>query len=320
MLVLIVQYLRLTWSDGKYKNSTSKWFGYILTVLRDVIMNTTSCSVSGAGLGLRRSFMDEFMALDHKPVDFLEVAPENWMNMGGLLGKKFTEMAERYPMVCHGLSLSIGSPAPLDEHFLIQLKKFLDKHNIRCYSEHLSYCSDDGHLYDLMPIPFTEEAVSHTAKRIQHVQDILERRIVMENVSYYAAPGQEMAEIDFFNAIVEQADCDVLLDVNNIYVNSINHGYKPEYYMQSIASKRIAYIHVAGHFDEADDLKVDTHGANVIDQVWKLLEKAYQYHGVIPTLLERDFNIPAVNDLIKEVDHIKHYQSLQESNNVAHTA
>ena len=280
-------------------------------------MNTTSCPVSGAGLGLRRSFMHEFMALDHKPADFLEVAPENWMKMGGALGKKFAQIAERYPTICHGLSLSIGSPAPLDEHFLIQLKKFLDQHNIACYSEHLSYCSDDGHLYDLMPIPFTEEAVTHTAKRIQRVQDILERRIVMENVSYYAAPGQEMAESDFFNAVVEQADCDILLDVNNIYVNSINHKYDAESYLKSVDSKRIAYIHVAGHFDEADDLKVDTHGADVIDPVWELLEKAYQYHGVIPTLLERDFNIPSISSLIEEVDKIKHYQTAQEQRNVA---
>ena len=282
-------------------------------------MNTASCPVSGAGLGLRRSFMDEFMTLDHKPADFLEVAPENWMNLGGALGKKFSQVVERYPMVCHGLSLSIGSPAPLDEHFLIQLKKFLDTHNIACYSEHLSYCSDDGHLYDLMPIPFTEEAVIHTAKRIQRVQDILERRIVMENVSYYAAPGQEITEIDFLNAVVEQADCDLLLDVNNIYVNSINHNYDAESYMKSVDSKRIAYIHIAGHYDEADDLKVDTHGADIIDPVWQLLEKTYQYHGVVPTLLERDFNIPSVSALIEEVDQIKHYQAQaeQEYANVA---
>lgn len=283
-------------------------------------MNTASCPISGAGLGLRRSFMDELDALDHNPVDFLEVAPENWMEMGGVLGKKFTHFAERYPMICHGLSLSIGSPAPLDEHFLIRLKKFLDKHNIRCYSEHLSYCSDDGHLYDLMPIPFTEEAASYVAKRIQRVQEILERRIVMENVSYYAAPGQEMNEIDFLNSVLEQADCDLLLDVNNIYVNSINHNYDPVDYIKSVPTKRIAYLHIAGHYDEADDLKVDTHGADIIDPVWKLLETTYQQHGVLPTLLERDFNIPSVASLIQEVDQIRHYQSTQGLGNVARTA
>ncbi|NOQ81922.1 MAG: DUF692 family protein [Methylophaga sp.] len=280
-------------------------------------MNTPSCPVSGAGLGLRRSFMDELNALDHNPANFLEVAPENWMEMGGILGKKFAHFAQRYPMICHGLSLSIGSPAPLDEHFLIRLKKFLDKHNIACYSEHLSYCSDDGHLYDLMPIPFTEEAVTHTAKRIQRVQEILERRIVMENVSYYAAPGQEMTEIDFLNGVLEQADCDLLLDVNNIYVNSINHKYDAESYIKSVPTDRIAYLHIAGHYDEADDLKVDTHGADIIDPVWDLLQTTYQHHGVMPTLLERDFNIPSLESLISEVDQIRHYQSAQEERNVA---
>lgn len=280
-------------------------------------MNTPSCPVTGTGLGLRRSFMDELDALDHNPADFLEVAPENWMEMGGLLGKKFTHFAERYPMICHGLSLSIGSPAPLDEHFLIRLKKFLDKHNIACYSEHLSYCSDDGHLYDLMPIPFTEEAASHTAQRIRRVQEILDRRIVMENVSYYAAPGQEMTEIDFLNSVLKQADCDLLLDVNNIYVNSINHKYDADSFLKAVPSERIAYIHIAGHYDEADDLKVDTHGADIIDPVWDLLQTAYQHHGVVPTLLERDFNIPSLDSLIREVDQIRHYQSLEESNHVA---
>ncbi|RKZ96792.1 MAG: hypothetical protein DRQ46_06610, partial [Gammaproteobacteria bacterium] len=222
--------------------------------------------------------------------------------------------------ICHGLSLSIGSPAPLDEHFLIRLKKFLDKHNIRCYSEHLSYCSDNGHLYDLMPIPFTQEAVSYVAKRIQRVQEILERRLVIENVSYYAAPGQEMTEIDFLNGVLEQADCDLLLDVNNIYVNSINHKYDAESYIKSVPSERIAYLHIAGHYDEAEDLKIDTHGADIIDPVWQLLETTYQHHGVMPTLLERDFNIPSVASLISEVNQIRQYQSAQEDNDVARTA
>lgn len=280
-------------------------------------MNTASCPVSGAGLGLRRSFMNELEALPHNPVDFLEVAPENWMELGGSLGKKFAYFAERFPMLCHGLSLSIGSPDPLDEHFLIRLKRFLDKHKIVSYSEHLSYCSDNGHLYDLMPIPFTEEAVIHTANRIKRVQDILERRIVMENVSYYAAPGQEMDEMDFFNAVIKEADCDILLDVNNVYVNSINHNYDAKHYIKSVPSERIAYLHIAGHYDEAEDLKVDTHGADIIDPVWDLLQTSYQVHGVIPTLLERDFNIPSIDSLFTEVEQIRHYQSAQESSNVA---
>lgn len=283
-------------------------------------MNTTSCPVTGTGLGLRRSFMDELAAQQHQTADFLEVAPENWMEIGGLLGKKFASFAEQYPMICHGLSLSIGSPAPLDEHFLLRLKKFLDKHNVRCYSEHLSYCSDDGHLYDLMPIPFTEDAVSYVARRIQRVQEILERRIVMENVSYYAAPGQEMTEIDFLNAVIDEADCDLLLDVNNVYVNSVNHGYDAENYIKSVPQQRIAYLHIAGHYNEAEDLIVDTHGADIIDPVWQLLETTYQHHGVLPTLLERDFNIPSLDSLVIELEKIRHYQSVQEHNHVAHSA
>ncbi len=279
-------------------------------------MNTASCPVNGAGLGLRRSFMNELSELDHKPFDFLEVAPENWMDMGGALGKKFAQFSEQYPMLCHGLSLSIGSPSPLDEPFLHKLKKFLDKHNVRCYSEHLSYCSDDGHLYDLMPIPFTAEAVDYVADRIKRVQDILERKIVMENVSYYAAPGQEMAELDFFLAVIERAGCDVLLDVNNIYVNSINHHYDAKTFIDAIPQKKIAYLHVAGHYNEAEDLIVDTHGADVIDPVWDLLAHTYQTHGVLPTLLERDFNIPSLNTLVDEVTKIRNHQQQQELQHV----
>ena len=242
-------------------------------------------------------------------VDFLEVAPENWIGVGGKFGRQFRHFTERYPFVAHGLSLSIGSPAPLDETFLQRVKRLLDEHAIRCYSEHLSYCSDDGHLYDLMPIPFTEEAVHYVAARIRRVQDILERRIAMENISYYAAPGKDMEEIDFINAVLTEADCDLLLDVNNIYVNSINHRYDAEQFLTALPAERLVYFHVAGHFDEADDLKVDSHGAPVIDPVWELLEKAYAHFGVVPTLLERDFNIPPLPELLGEVDRIAALQA-----------
>jgi hypothetical protein len=281
-------------------------------------MSTSSCPIQGAGLGLRRSFIDDIAAMDETSVDFMEVAPENWMEMGGAFGRKFTAMAERYPMLCHGLSLSIGSPAPLDEHFLQRLKNFFDKHNIHCYSEHLSYCSDDGHLYDLMPIPFTEEAVHYVADRIKRIQNILERRLVIENVSYYAAPGQELKEVEFITAILQEADCDLLLDVNNVYVNSINHRYDAMDYIKAMPTERIAYMHIAGHYNEAEDLIVDTHGADVIDPVWDLLEKTYAHHGVLPTLLERDFNIPPLAELINEVSTIHHYQQQHLPRPVSH--
>mgnify|MGYP000335370096 FL=1 len=278
-------------------------------------MQHTQNLVHGAGLGLRRSFLDEALASPLKDVDFYEVAPENWMTLGGKLGKQFKAMTERHPFVCHGLSLSIGSTDPLDEDFVKNLKSFMREHKIKFYSEHLSYCSNDGHLYDLMPIPFTEEAVHHVAQRIHRVQDILEQKIAIENVSYYAAPGQEMSEIDFFNAVVEEADCDVLLDVNNIYVNSVNHNYDAEQFLQSIPAQRISYAHIAGHYVEAEDFLVDTHGAEIIDPVWQLLEKAYALYGVFPTLLERDFNIPSVAALLSEVSTIQTLQNAWHTNN-----
>lgn len=271
-------------------------------------MSIVNYPVHGAGLGLKRSFMASLADQPTDTVDFLEVAPENWIGVGGEYGKQFRALNERYPFICHGLSLSIGSPAPLDEAFLQKLKRFLNEHNIRCYSEHLSYCSDDGHLYDLMPIPFTEEAVKYVVERIKRVQDILERPIAMENVSYYTAPGKEMEEIDFLNAVLDEADCRMLLDVNNIYVNSINHRYDAKAFLKALPSERIDYIHIAGHYNEAEDLLVDTHGADVIDPVWELLETTYEHFGVIPTLLERDFNIPPLAELFNEVETISAIQ------------
>ncbi len=270
-------------------------------------------SVTGAGLGLRRSFIEDAIKLSPSEVDFYEVAPENWIRVAGRYGKQFRQLTEQTPFICHGLSLSLGGPTPLDAQFLKELKQFFKDHNIQYYSEHLSYCSDDGHLYDLMPIPFTEEAVDYVVERIQHVQDMLERRIAIENVSYYAAPGKEMDEIEFITEILEQADCDLLLDVNNIYVNSVNHRYNASEYLKALPSDRIAYIHVAGHYNEAEDLLVDTHGSDVIDPVWQLLQEAYQHHGIFPTLLERDFNIPSVPELLAELDIIQEMQALEQS-------
>lgn len=269
--------------------------------------------ILGAGLGLRRALLGPLHSHPMTTVSFMEVAPENWINVGGRLGKQFRAFTERLPFVAHGLSLSLGGPESLDETFLHRLRQFLDEHGIHCYSEHLSYCTDGGHLYDLMPIPFTAEAVHRVAGRIRHVQDVLERRIAVENVSYYAAPGAEMSELEFLTAVLEEADCDLLLDVNNTYVNSINHGYDAGHFLRSLPGARVAYGHIAGHYKEADDLIIDTHGAKVISGVWDMLEDAYRAHGVFPTLLERDFNIPAVGELLAEVGQIAAIQERCES-------
>ncbi len=267
-----------------------------------------TADICGAGLGLRRSLLDTLSQSTPSDIHFMEVAPENWINLGGRLGKKFRAFTERFPFVCHGLSLSIGSPAPLNTELLLAVKKLMREHGIRYYSEHLSYCSDSGQLYDLLPIPFTEEAVDYVAERIQRAQDILGQRIAIENSSYYCAPQQEMSESEFINAVINKADCALLLDVNNIYVNSINHGYDPYEFLASLPGERTAYIHIAGHYHEAEDLRVDTHGTPVIASVWQLLEKSYELFGIKPTLLERDFNIPPLSELMAELDEIKKRQ------------
>ena len=258
--------------------------------------------------------------MDGEAVDFLELAPENWIGVGGRFGRQFRALAERFPLVCHGLSLSIGGPAPLDKAFLKEVKAFLDHFDVLAYNEHLSYCSDErGHLYDLMPIPFTGEAVQYVAGRIRQVQDVLERRIGIENVSYYAAPGQELSELEFVNGVLEEADCDLLLDVNNIHVNSVNFGYDPYEYLAGIDAARTQYVHIAGHYEEAPDLRIDTHGAAVIEPVWNLLDAAFSRYGTMPVLLERDFNFPPFGELLGEVERIRALQAAATTG-VAHAA
>jgi uncharacterized protein (UPF0276 family) len=264
--------------------------------------------VQGAGLGLRRPLADKLMAEPPTDVDFMEIAPENWIHVGGALGKKLRFFTERYPFLIHGLSLSIGSPAPLDEQFVRDVKDFMAEHNILMYSEHLSYCGDDGHLYDLMPIPFTDDAVRYVADRVRRVQDILEQRIALENVSYYAATDSSMTEKEFLLAVLDEADCDLMLDINNIVVNSINHQYNARDFLNDMPAKRIKYFHLAGHYVEAEDLRIDTHGSAVDAEAWQLLDDAYKKFGPVPTLLERDFNFPPLEELLDEVRRIKNLQ------------
>jgi hypothetical protein len=261
--------------------------------------------IHGAGLGYRRELMNDLDGRVPDVIRFFEIAPENWIDLGGSLGRRFRAFTERHRFVCHGLSLSLGGPAPLDEMLLRRIKGFLDEFRIPLYTEHLSYCSDDGHLYDLLPIPMTEEAVKYVAARIRRTQDILERRIAIENASFYVnAPIAEMDEPSFVRAVLEEADCDLHLDVNNVYVNSVNHGFDPRAYIAAMPADRVVYMHMAGHYYEAEDFIIDSHGADVIDPVWELLDYTYQTIGVRPTLLERDFNIPPLAELVKEVERI----------------
>ena len=292
--------------------------------------------LQGAGLGYRRDLADDFLNLSsNNAIQFMEVAPENWVKMGGAARYKFDQAAERYPLAVHGLSLSLGGQAPLDRELLKNTKALMTQYNSTFFSEHLSYCECEGHLYDLLPMPFTEEAVKHVAQRIRYVQDFLGLQISLENTSYYLhSPTSTMNEVEFLNAIAQEADCGIHLDVNNIYVNGVNHGLLDPYvFLDQVNVKRVNYIHIAGHDEEhsaaqvVEDLEgesfnkikgayrhlpellIDTHGEAVKGTVWDLLEYAYQRLPAIPpTLLERDFNFPPFAELYAEVEHIAQLQ------------
>ena len=258
------------------------------------------------GIGYRKDFAHEFLSNNKIKPDFIEVAPENWMGIGGNWKKTFKEVTEKYPLFCHGLSLSIGSPDELDLDFLKKVKTFLKEYNVQVYSEHLSFTKcDNAHLYDLLPIPFTEDAVKHVANRIRQAQDFLDRKIAIEIASYYTPIAAEMKEIDFINQVLEAADCELLLDVNNVYVNAFNHKYDAKEFLKQLPMERVSYIHMAGHEKVAEDLIIDTHGQAIIDPVYELFDFALDLiPKQVPILLERDFNIPDLAELQKEMNQL----------------
>lgn len=266
--------------------------------------------IQGAGLGFRRELIGELKSGIPEAIEFFEIAPENWAGMGGQSARDLRQFTEQRPFVCHGLSLSLGGPSPLDEDLLRRIRRFMAEHDISLYTEHLAWCADKHHLYELLPIPLTEKALAWTVDRISRTQDLLGQRIGVENASYYfLPPGAEMSEAEFIGEVVRRADCGLHLDVNNIYVNSQNFGFDPHAFLRSLPLDRTCYIHVAGHYTEADGLIIDTHGAAVIDPVWSLLTEAYAGIGhPVPTCLERDFNLPDLTTLTAEVRHIAHLQ------------
>ncbi len=259
------------------------------------------------GIGFRKDFGRAF--LENKNAlrpDFFEVAPENWIRLGGFWGKVFKQISEEFPIIAHGLSLSIGSPDPLDWDFLKEVKTFLKEHNIKIYSDHLCFCScNNAHLYDLLPIPFRQDAINHVSQRIREVQDFLEMKLTIENISYYTPVAAEMDEATFLTSIVEEADCNLLLDVNNVYVNAFNHKYDAKDFILSLPLERIAYIHMAGHTQVAPDLIIDTHGQAIIDPVYDLFDWTIRRIHPVPVLLERDFNIPKLPELQEEINNLR---------------
>ena len=258
------------------------------------------------GIGLRRDIADDVLLSDVIHPDFIEFAPENWMGIGGYWNKIRQRAVEKYPVTCHGLSLSLGSPEELDWKFIKDLKVFLDENNVSVFSEHLSYTkSDNAHLYDLLPIPFREDAVDHVADRIKRVQDYLGRQIAIENVSYYTPVAAEMTESQFITSIVEKSDCKLLLDVNNIYVNAFNHKYDAKTFIDQMPLEKVEYIHMAGHEQVAEDLIIDTHGKPIIDPVFDLFEYTIQKMHPVPVLLERDYNFEDLPAISAELEKLR---------------
>ena len=259
------------------------------------------------GIGFRKEFAEEFLTGNALSPAFIEVAPENWMGIGGYWKKIFNRVAEKHEIFSHGLSLSLGGPDELDWEFLKNLKSFLKEYDIKMYSEHLSFARcDNAHLYDLLPVPFRWDAVQHIAQRIKSVQDFLERKIAIEIVSYYTPVAAEMSEVDFINSVVKEADCNLLLDVNNIYVNGFNHNYDTKEFLQKLSLDPVAYIHMAGHEKVADDLIIDTHGEAIIQPVYDLFDYTIQVlPKQVPVLLERDFNIPELAELQFEMNRLE---------------
>ncbi len=265
--------------------------------------------IEGVGLGLRYAFAKEVLEREESPAWF-EIAPENWMERGGFFRRTLERIRERFPVVCHGLSLSIGSPDSLNREFLKKLKRFLDQFEIEVYSEHLSFSSLNGsYLHDLFPLPFTEETVRRVSEKVREVGEILERHLILENISYYWRHPGDMEEWEFINAVLEESGAGLLLDVNNVYVNSINHGYDPYEFIERIDLPRVVYIHVAGH-ERFGRLIVDTHGAPTVEEVYRLLRFALEKTGPVPVLLERDNNIPPYGELLREVKRIEEVCSL----------
>ena len=283
---------------------------------------SSEASVRGAGLGLRTPFIEEFADATPRGVDFVEITAEHYLRQGGRQARLLKAILEQVPAVCHALNSNLGGSAPLSERYLLDIKRFLDLHRIDTFSDHLCHSGDQDWMHNLMPIPFTDEAVRHTARRIRRAQEVLERTIVIENISYMAAPGRQMPEQEFVAAVLEEADCMLLLDINNLYVNSINMDYSAEEFLDAIPGERIVYAHVAGHlkvidWEEGEDeeeriMYLDSHAHPVSDPVLRLLESAYRRFGIFPTVVERDLNIPPVTELLAELAAVRELQHRQE--------
>ena len=258
----------------------------------------------GFGLGLRVDYYDELLERGRHPgVDWLEILSENFMVGGGRPLQYLERFREHYPLVMHGVSLSIGSCDPLDARYLDELKTLAARIEPAWISDHLCWTGiDRTNLHDLMPLPYTEEALAHVVARVRRVQDTLGRRILLENVSSYVTyAASTLTEWEFLSEVAEQSDCLILLDINNIYVSSRNHGFDPHDFLAGIPAHRVQQFHLAGH-EQGETLIIDTHDAPIIDPVWDLYAAASRKFGMVSTMIERDDQMPPLAELLGELD------------------
>jgi hypothetical protein len=259
---------------------------------------------TGIGLGLRGAFLADVIAGEADDrLAFLEIAPENYMHRGGGVVRRFDELTERFDIVTHGLMMSLGSTDPLDPEYFRELKEFLDRYDPPWHSDHVCFSGLDGAmLHDLLPVPFTGASARHLAARVREARDRLERPMAIENISWYLELGKKtLDEPEFITEILERADCGLLLDVNNVFVNAANHGFDAYDWLGRIPLERVVQLHIAGHEPGDDTLLIDTHGATVRTEVHDMLGWVIERVGPKPVLLERDNNIPALPELLREV-------------------
>jgi uncharacterized protein (UPF0276 family) len=269
------------------------------------IKDTPKLPCLGYGLGLR---VDHYESLLEHPgqVEWLEIVSENYMVPGGRPLVWLERFRERFPLVMHGVSLSIGSTDPLDEGYLDRLAELARHVQPMWVSDHLCWTGVQGvNLHDLMPLPYTEEALAHVVERVRRVQDRLGRRILLENVSSYLSFAQsQLTEWEFLAEVATRADCLILLDINNIYVSAHNHGFSPQAYLDGIPPCRVQQFHLAGH-EHASTLIIDTHDAPIVDPVWQLYVAAVRRFGRVSTMIERDDHIPPLDELLAELAHAR---------------
>jgi len=279
--------------------------------------------VQGVGIGLRFAMARRTLQADVPEIRWLEIHPENYVGRGGRFRHVLEAATERFPLVTHGLTGGFGGVEPLDEAYVGALKAFLHALHVPWHSEHLCFSSADGvMLHDLMPLPFTHEAARAAAARVRELSDRLELPVALENVSYYAEAGPgELGELDFVLEVLERADAKLLLDVNNVFVNSRNHGFDPRAFIDRLPAQRVVQLHVAGHFVRPDRLIIDTHGEAVCDEVYDLLDYTLRRVGPVPVLLERDQNFPPFEQLVAEVQRIDRiYREATALRPAAHSA